>query len=522
MLTATVVTIAGNVLGRLLGFVREAYFASYFGTSGILDTFIIAFTIPELIGMILFSAMPMALIPMVKSSQTTNENEESRHFWGGLVWFAAGFGLLAVLFHFFRQEIVYWLAPNLTAEMSLLAEDLSGILSAFIFVRGLEIYFRSWCFQKKHFLAPALSSIIVNLIIISSLVLLYERFHVKALAYGWVADSIILLLFNGYFALKVVKPKFDFRLDSSWALALTRSLLVVALIECISMSYSLVDRFFAGHYLGPGPISALRYASTLISVPSGVFVAAFNVASFPWISEHLKENRLEELRSLYGRTIRSLFLFMGLAAVGIVIFAQDIIRIALQRGEFDETSLQLTIMPLVIYAIGLTFQAVYTFQMRFYFASRQLVRLGLILLLMLAIKIMLSSLFVTTLGHKGLALASTCAVLVGFSMMTIDVGKNLKFGFKSELALFLAKSLSVLALIAIIWIGLKSLWPSSLAEPLDQLFLKLALFAITGMALLFILGKPFNIAESERVRKLILTKIMRKRPEVLSKQSSFR
>jgi len=511
LLTATIITIAGNVLGRLLGFVREAYFASYFGTSGIFDTFIIAFTIPELFGMILFSAMPMALIPIIKSGHTVDENEQSRSFWSGLLWFGIGFALLSALFFLFRKEIILWLAPNLSSDLAVLAHELSGILSIFIFLRGMEIYFRSWCFLKKHFLAPALSTIIVNLIIIGSIVLLFDRFHIKALAYGWVADGVVLLLFNGYFAFKIVKPKFHIRIDSAWATALTRSLFAVTIIECISMSYSLVDRFFAGHYLGPGPISALRYASTLISIPSGVFVAAFNVASFPWIAEHLKENRIDDLRRLYGKTVRALFFFMGFAAIGIVIFAGDIIRVALQRGEFDEASLALTTTPLVIYGIGITFQAIYTFQMRFYFAARQLLRLGLILSLMLVLKLILSALFVRTLAHEGLAWASVCAAVVGFLIMTVDIGKKLKFEFKAELALFMAKSLAVLTTIAAIWIGLKLLWPSTEFDSLNLLFWKLSIFAVVGFSLLLILGKLFKQPESQRALELLTPRFKRGR-----------
>jgi putative peptidoglycan lipid II flippase len=507
LLTATVVTVAGNVLGRILGFVREAYFASYFGTSGIFDTFIIAFTIPELIGMIMFSAMPMALIPLVKKSQ--NENDESQQFWSGLTWFAIGFGLLSALFYLLRFEIIHALAPNLPSAMLTLADELAGLLSIFIFFRGLEIYFRSWCFQKRHFLAPALSTIIVNLIIILSLVFMFERFHIKALAYGWILDGIILLLFNGYCAFKVVKPRFNFNFSSGWALALSRSLLAVVAIEFVSMSYSLVDRFFAGHYLGEGPISALRYASTLISIPSGVFVAAFNVASFPWIAEHLNENRIDDLKRLYTITIKNLLFFMVFAALGIIIFAGDIVRVALQRGAFDDVSLQLTVMPLVMYSMGIVFQAVYTFQMRFYMAASRYFRLGLILLVMLGLKILLSSTFIGALAHSGLALASSCAAVIGFTIMTVDLGRILKFNHMRELSSFMVKSLAVLTVVVVFWICLKFAWPSVESDSLTFLFLRLSVVAVAGTAVLFISGKIFGHKESGMIVEMAKSKLMR-------------
>jgi putative peptidoglycan lipid II flippase len=487
LFTATVITVGGNVLGRILGFVREAYFASYFGTSGIFDTFIIAFTVPELIGMILFSSMPVAMIPLIKQEQSGQKDSEK--FWSGLIWFSAAFAILSLLFYLCRNKIIYFLAPNLTGEMFDLADELSGILSVFILFRGIEIYFRSWCFQKKHFLSPAVSTIIVNVTIILSLVLLYDIFYIKALAYGWIICSFLSLLFNGYFAYKVVRPGFGFSLDTKWSLALVHSLMTVSIIECISMSYALVDRYFAGHYLGPGPISALRYASTLISIPGGVFIAAFNVASFPWIAQYFQEGRTDELKQIYIKTIKNLFFFIGFAALGIIIFAQDIIRVALHRGAFDETSLALTVTPLIIYAFGVTFQGIYTFQMRFYFASRRLIRLGAILTTMLAIKILVSYLLIDSDGHEGLALSSTVAIICGFLIMSFDTFKQLHIKSLRKFLPFMTKSLGILAIVAVCWIGLNSLWPSGTADSILRVFLKLSLYAAGGFFVLFLLGK---------------------------------
>ena len=53
-----------NVLGMLLGFVREQVIAARFGTSMLTDSYIMAFTLPNLIYVIIGGALATAFIPV--------------------------------------------------------------------------------------------------------------------------------------------------------------------------------------------------------------------------------------------------------------------------------------------------------------------------------------------------------------------------------------------------------------------------------------------------------------------------
>jgi peptidoglycan biosynthesis protein MviN/MurJ (putative lipid II flippase) len=130
---------------------------------------------------------------------------------------------------------------------------------------------------------------------------------------------------------------------------------------------------------------------------------------------------------------------------------------------------------------------------------------------MLVIKLILSALFVRPLAHEGLALATVCAAVVGFLIMTVDIGKKLKSEFRAEMAPFMAKSLAVLTIVALMWIGLKLLWPSTQFDSLSLLFLKLSLFALIGIGLLLILGKLFKQPESQKAIELMTAKFKRGR-----------
>ncbi|MBD3257223.1 hypothetical protein GF377_02225 [candidate division GN15 bacterium] len=506
LLSATLFTVGGNILGRAFGFLREAVFASYLGTSALFDTFLLAFTLPELIAMVLFQALPVSLIPTA-SSTATEKDRESHLFWSGLVWFGVGFGVVSLALYLGRDWLFDLLASELSDDRVRLGTQLLGLLAPYVFFRGLEAYFRSWCFAKKHFVAPATSNIIINATVMAAVVFFYEDTGIVTLAYGWILGSIILMLYNGLSAFRLVRPSLRLAGENIWVTTLWRSLLAVAVVESISMIYPLIDRYFAAEFLGPGPISALRYASTLISLPTGVFVAAFNVASFPWIAELSGKRDTNRLRELYVRSTRLLLFGMAVTAVGIVVFAEDIVRVAFQRGAFDADSLALTTAPLQWYALGLVFQAVYTFQLRFYYVRQVYLRIGVILGVMLVVKLLLSRLLIGPMEHHGLALATSAARLLGFTILTIDLARVLSVSHRDLFGRFVGPLLVALMGASGTWFLIDAVWQSATDWSLWAVFGRLVLVAVAGTGVYVLVGQGLGLKEPRAAWRTIRDRI---------------
>ncbi len=498
LVSATLIMVAGNILGRLFGFAREAVIASYFGTSSILDTFILAFTIPEMLAMVLFTALPVALIPTLKNGDAATQSDQERDsalFWSGLGWFAMIFGGLSVMVFLFREQILFWLSPELAGPNLALGHKLLAILSPYILLRGLEAYFRSWCFAKKHFVASATSNIIINICVIASVYFFYDRMEIETLAYGWLVGSFLLLVYNGVFALGIVSLSRPTGAGQVWMRVLLQSLIAIVLLESISMAYPVVDRILAARYLEPGPISALRYATTLISIPTGVFVAAFNIAAFPWIADLSSVDQAEKLRQLYFRSVRLLIFFIGLVAAGVMLFSADIVQLAFKRGAFDAASLELTSEPMFYYAIGMVFQAVYTFQMRFYYVRRMLLRVGIILISMFAVKLILSWILIGQMEHNGLALATSIARIFGFAIMTVDLARTLKVSSRELFFPFVMKTLAAIGAVAVMWFGLAAVWPLSATSTVAAAFFRLAVIGLIGIGVYLGMGMVLKMSE---------------------------
>ena len=506
-MAASVVTVGISVLSRFFGYTREALIASYFGTSANLDLFILAFTIPELITFISYAAIPTALIPSLRRSGAKTEDEQSAFFWGGLVNFLMFFGALTAVAYLFRGTILALLAPTLDGEALKQGRHLMAILSGVIFFRGMECYFRGWLFEKKHFIVPATSTILLNIVVISTLFGLHGRLEIEALAYAWLFAAIALFLFNGIFAFILIKPKTRGVAASPPIGILMRATFSIAVVEIIALIYPVVDRYLAAKFLGEGQIAALRYATFLVHIPTSMFIVAFSAATFPWISDLSVPGQADRLRKLYRESIRLIIFVMGMVATGIIIFPSEIVKVAFQRGAFDLTSLNLTSSPLMFFALGIVFYSVYLFQMKFYYARSAIRKLFRILVGMLLIKIVLSLILVKPMEQNGLALATAVTWLFGAVFMTIDLGRAIKITARELFFPSLPKLLICIGFVALFWLGAGWLWPPQPDEALLNLFLHMAAIGVAGIAVYLGIAWLLKVSELKQMVERIQRKL---------------
>jgi len=499
---ASMVTFIAYIISAGFGYLREAATANYFGTTSDLDIFILAFTIPELIVVIVMSCLPTALIPSLKKVISGSGAEESEYFWSGLVSFGSLLLVLATAFYIFKIEIltgIFSLTESTDIEMG---SRLSNLFVAYIVFRGLEFYFRGWLFEKKHFVVPVTMGIIQNLIIILSIIFLHERYFVESLAFGWVLSSAALFIYNGAAVFWIIRPKLIFKLHKNWLKEFYRSLGIIAVIELVSLIYPLIDRHLASKYLDDGYISALKYAFGIILLPNRMFAISVSSVSFPFITDLYKCGNQEKLRKIYLDSICLLFFIMGFIGVGFAVFAEDVLRLIFQRGLFNEGSLQLTAGPLFIFALGIVFNSMYIFQMRFYFARSSYLFLALVRVSMLVIKVIFSLILITNFQHSGLAAASVIAWFTGFVIMGFDLGKSMKLNFSVMIRDYMAKSFAALAVVAVVWITGDYIWQSYFV--FEGQVAKLFILGGTGALVYFLIAFRFKFHEIDVLKSLFL------------------
>jgi putative peptidoglycan lipid II flippase len=177
---------------------------------------------------------------------------------------------------------------------------------------------------------------------------------------------------------------------------------------------------------GAEHLTGLEYAYQLMLLPYGIFSLSLSTVAFPRLARLFAEQAFQELRDSVRRTLRVILLLTLPATIALVILAVPLVRLLFQRGEFDETSLIYTVVPLLGYATALPAFSVSEILIRTFFAMQQTKIPVLIGILQVSLNLMLGSLaLMMGWGVGALALAFSIANNIEALLLFVLLGRQL-------------------------------------------------------------------------------------------------
>lgn len=349
---------SATLLSRILGLVRDILTASLFGTDLAVSAFVVAFTIPNLFRKLFGEgALTGAFVPVF------TEYLEKKGIREGWRVATIIFSLIAILLAglVLAGFVVIWLVTNTfsLSDKYLLVFRLLRIMLPYLFFICLVGLSMGILNSLRHFVVPALSPVILNLIWIASLFVLCPRFgktpeeRIFGLAVGILIGGIIQLSFQ----IPILRRKgFRFRFLPEWrnpavkkiALLMGPGILGLAVFQLNTV----VDRFLA-MVIGEGAPAALYYANRLVQLPLGVFGIAFATAALPVMARLMAREKIEEFKTAFSHSLRNVLLVTIPAAVGLIMLRRPIITLLFQRKAFGPDSTEATAWVLLFYSLGL-------------------------------------------------------------------------------------------------------------------------------------------------------------------------
>ena len=232
---------------------------------------------------------------------------------------------------------------------------LTRLVFPYIFLISLVALSSGILNALRHFAAPAMSPIFLNLAMIAAAVLICPRLSVpvRGLAYGVIIGGVLQLgvqipplLRNGVRIRPLWKPGHE---AVRRALGLMGPMVFGAAVYQINI---MIDTILAS-VLPSGSVSYLWYADRVFEFPLGIFAVALGTAVLPSFSAQAARGAYDELRRSLSFSIR-LTNFVALpAAVGIMTLATPITSVLFQRGAFGFDQAVLTASALSAFAVGL-------------------------------------------------------------------------------------------------------------------------------------------------------------------------
>ncbi len=418
-----------TMVSRVLGLVRDVLSAGLFGTTAVWDSFVIAFTIPNMFRMLLGEgALAGAFVPVFTEYLHKKGESEAWHFANRVITLLS-LVLVAIV-------IAGWCGCGLILqfEISSRLRDiliLSMILLPYLFFICNVGLLMGILNTFYHFFLPAFNPIILNIVLISFILGLNRLASVSLgtraviLSCGVIVGGI--LQFASHFMLvkrKGLSYKFSFDLSDRGVKKVWTLMLPALVGLSITQLNLMVDRFLA-YLIGAGAASFLYYSNRLIQLPVGVFGVALASTSFPLLTHNAVSGKMDEFKDNLSHVIRMMLFIAIPATFGLIILSKPIIRMIFEHNEFDSFSTSSTAVSLIYYSIGLGAFCCNKIIIRAFYSlqdTKTPVRIGLF---SLCLNVILNLLLMIPLKHGGLALSTSITAFVSFFLLLGNLKKKI-------------------------------------------------------------------------------------------------
>ncbi len=476
-----------TLVSRILGMIRDIGMATLFGNGPIMDSFSVAFKLPNLMRRLLGEgALSTAFLPTYIRDLEQNGRESSwRMVTAVLFWLmifsilvvAAGEALLILLSSFgtadSESHLLYWL---------------SGLLLPYLVLICMAAQINATLNALNHFSLPALLPTILNLFWMMGIWLIAPFFpdpHTK------ITVVCVSILAGGVFQLVLPAWKLfslGYRPRMAWRSGFSQVQTIAAIMAPIVVGLSitqlntLIDSLLAWGMAKPegvhsaaadaglpfwqifesGTASALYFGQRMYQFPLGVFGVALGTVLYPRLSRHAERNDGDLLRQdlLLGL---QLVLSVGLpASMGLFLMAEPLSLLLFQYGDFDVFDALQTADMIRYYGIGVfAFMAVLILNRGFYAIgdTRTPVRIGV---LIVVCNLVLNLVLIWWLKGKGLALATSVAAIIQTALSTWLIREKIgAFDFSAITRTFLRASLATVVMSLVILMVLQMLPPAT-------------------------------------------------------------
>ena len=366
-----------TAFSRVAGLVREIVAASYFGITGPMSAFTIAFQIPNLVrSLFADAAIQAAFVPVFTEELEKGNRREAFRLASTLIYLVTlVLGAITAIFVLAAPLIVPIFAPGFSGEILDLTVTLSQILFPILIMLGATGMIVGVLNSYDRFAAFAISPFFWNVAIIAVLVLLEPAFEGNDRIYAYAIGVLVGT------AIQLAIPAFDlrntpfrplFRID--WEMPGVRRVLLLMLPVTISLgliNFNLVINSFFGTLVSDQAPAAIDKAFRIYMLPQGIFSVAVATVVFPTLARFAARRDYGDLRATMANGARQILLLLVPAAAAVLVLSVPITRLVYERGEFDAQQTDLVAQALFWFAFSLPFNGLFLLLTRTFFSLQQ-------------------------------------------------------------------------------------------------------------------------------------------------------
>lgn len=452
---------AGTLVSRVLGLVREMLTAALFGATRQLDAFFVAYTLANLSRQLLAEgALSASFVPVFSRSLSSDGRDAARKLAGeALTILIFGCSCVVAAGIIFSPFFVDIMAPGFAPEERALAISLTRLMFPFLMLVSVGALAMGVLNSLGSFFIPAIAPAVSNLAYIVFLLLTRRDLSIWNLSAAVLIGGAFHMVLQVYWCARlkfVLCPKMP-SMDDPQLKKMMLLFFPYAAGLSLNQLNPVISRML-GSFLPAGSISVLTYADRVLQLPLGLFVIAISQAVLPVLSRQ-DPNKTVEFRDFIRDAMRfNLFVVLPVAA-GLFIVSREMVHILFFRGAFSEWAWHATSTALSLYALGLPGMASSTVLMRAIYARRMPRAAVAVTGVTVAVNLCASLVLMRYFEYAGLAASSasafTAASVFAAWRLSKDIGEKLKI-FEPD---WLWRVLLPIAIMSCTLIGFKRFLP---------------------------------------------------------------
>ncbi|RZK23829.1 MAG: murein biosynthesis integral membrane protein MurJ [Flavobacterium sp.] len=418
---------------KMFGYAEKMALAYYFGTNYLVDIYSVITAIVMSV-FIFFREIiePAFLAPFLKARSLGDEKGGWQLFTAFALFIFAITVMLSIIAYFRPLDLIDLFAPGFQEKERLMAGKLIQIAFPATIFLSLSTLTNITLNALKIFAIPASGDLIYKVLIITSLILLYESNGIYAAIIGMLVGAFAKLIFHLSYLFRSLC--FSYHLSKDYladAWKISWPLLIGVAFSQVNI---LTENIF-GSYMREGSISAMSYSKKLIELPVLIFPYILSVVVFPYLSELSIAKEKQKMSALLSKCLTWIVVIFLPLSIYFFIFSSEIVEVIFKRGAFNDSSVLLTANFFSVYAIGMVFFAIETVLVIFYYANADTKTPIFIGILCVIENILITYVLVSLIGVTGIAFglviskATKNIILLALLTKQIKVCYRLVFSF---------------------------------------------------------------------------------------------
>ncbi|MFL5895816.1 MAG: murein biosynthesis integral membrane protein MurJ [Thermoleophilaceae bacterium] len=505
-------------VSRVVGLIREVVAANYFGVTGPMSAFTIAFQVPNLVrALFADAALQGAFVPVFTELLENGRKREAVHVASSLFFLITLIlGAVTAFFILAAGVVMPLFAPGFSDHLTDLTVGLAEVLFPIVLLMALTGVLAGMLNSLEHFSVPALAPVAWNIVIIAFLTALRPDFggdrHIYAYAWGVLAGTVVQFLMPVPWLRRygvAIRPRLDWR--NEHVRRVLKLMLPVTLALGVINFDNLINSLF-GTLVSKETPAAIDRAFRIYMLPQGIFSVAIATILFPTLSRFATRRDYDGMRSTMANGVRLIALLLIPSAVLMMVLAVPITRLIYQRGVFNTHATHLVSTAMIFWALSLPAQGISLLFSRTFFSLQRPWITTAISVANLAVNVALSAALYGPFGIAGIVLGSVAGTLTMAIAQGVMLGRLLDGIQGRRIITGMVKMLAASVLLAgvsyAVWYGLDKAVGRSLSAQAVSLLIGIG----AGVGVYAVAVVAMRIDEARQIRRLIGTRFGRRPP----------